>query len=412
MADVTRWGEIQELLPPLLPVGAGGVHQIIDPVTGQTLIQTTATAGLETILTGLLNQSQPFTLAWVGQGKYTDGWFLAGLADNAGATYTYFDVHLGTLNPGHVNGFVNPSGGPANDLRHQSAKLRTYMFWRNGTNASCKAGYKTQVDMTGIGAAANANGRLGLGDIIGTYATVKHRAVRIIMGRAGDPADISATLRWARTYHKSVSGADSTICGEGDSITQGFQGSGVNDNSWITILSDTISQFADYDSDNYATAGAGIIAGAISARAALVDAYFAAHPATKKILSLWGGTNDVAGNADPTAAANAIWTYIDARRAATPGLKVVVWTMLARDATGPGSSVTQAVMDAGRTTLNTNIRANAAAHGAVIADIANDANFAANNSFGSAYMLADHVHPSATGQAYIATFGAGVIAPL
>ena len=121
---------------------------------------------------------------------------------------------------------------------------------------------------------------------------------------------------------------------------------------------------------------------------------------------IFAGTNDLSlsSGSDPTGAsiyAN-IASYVAA--AHVTGFKVVVGTMLPRNAWAPGSA-----QDIERLAFNTLVRANAAGADA-IADYAADPTMGAQaNTSNTAYYITPGIHPTSLGYGFLAQIEAGAV---
>jgi lysophospholipase L1-like esterase len=180
---------------------------------------------------------------------------------------------------------------------------------------------------------------------------------------------------------------------DGDSLTDAF---GVNDNqSWPSLC------YAQYngclDCPNVATSGATIGAGGVrsllSTSGALLDSYLALY--VRPVLVIWAGTNDLGTNAylvnggsAATALAN-MTTYIAARRAAVPGLRVIVLNLIDRASDAPSWAVQKPIFNAGLSGVGAD----------VVVDVAGDARL--SNHLNATYFNGDGIHLTAAGEAVI-----------
>ncbi len=146
-------------------------------------------------------------------------------------------------------------------------------------------------------------------------------------------------------------------------------------------------------------AGGGSLLANVAARATIIDAAFAASKATRKIETLWIGEDDC-GNYTTLSAAQAyvasIKSYALARKAATPGMKFVILTLVARTGVcgGPGY----------RDDVNTTIRADSSWYDA-IADVGAATHLGALDSdYSNTTYFTDGIHPdTAAAHAIITT---------
>lgn len=180
---------------------------------------------------------------------------------------------------------------------------------------------------------------------------------------------------------------------DGDSLTFGYPDATTS----YPIQLNALLPAPSYDRVMVNVASSGLTLAMIVARAALVDAIFYT-PAGKKILTIWGGTNDmgVAEGVSGAVAYARLVSYCNSRRAA--GWKVVVLTCLPR--TWPGDPVD---FETQRTAFNTLIRANWATFADALCDVALDSRIGIDgDQLDPTYFKGDKTHLQPAGYAIIA----------
>lgn len=180
---------------------------------------------------------------------------------------------------------------------------------------------------------------------------------------------------------------------DGDSLTDAY---GVNDNqSWPSLC------YAAYngclDCPNVATSGATLGAGGVrsllATSGALLDGYLALY--TRPVLVIWAATNDIGTNAylvDGGSAVTALTnmtTYIAARRAAVPGLRVIVLNLIDRASDAPSWAVQKPIFNAGLGSVGAD----------AVVDVAADARL--SNHADTTYFNVDGIHLNAAGEAVV-----------
>ncbi len=180
---------------------------------------------------------------------------------------------------------------------------------------------------------------------------------------------------------------------DGDSLTDAY---GVNDNqSWPSLC------YAQYngclDCPNVATSGATLGAGGVrsllATSGALLDSYLALYQ--RPVLVVWAGTNDIGtaaylvnGGSAATALTN-LTSYIAARKAAVPGLRVIVLNLIDRTSDAAGWAVQKPIFNAGLSGVGAD----------VVVDVAGDARL--SNHLNATYFNADGIHLTAAGEAVV-----------
>jgi lysophospholipase L1-like esterase len=171
---------------------------------------------------------------------------------------------------------------------------------------------------------------------------------------------------------------------EGDSITDPNVSMGAN-LKYSALAQAAITPFPQ--GSNFAISGSGIAN--ISARSAAVDAAFATTSLAEKLLFLFDGAND-SGLGAATLVAD-LKAYCLARKAASPGLKIVIATLLPQTTAG---------FNTFRDAVNPLIKADSSWYDAI-------ADFAANGTMGcdacaaNTTYFSDGEHPTAAGQALL-----------
>ncbi len=199
--------------------------------------------------------------------------------------------------------------------------------------------------------------------------------------RADIFSQVAATLA-ARGV--TIGPSESFVAFEGDSIWDSNYIVGVTSQSPYLSLT-TLSPIAPA----ICTAVAGNVVADFTARAAALDGYFAESQSTTKVLCVLN-TNDIQVGGDAAVAYASLIGYLTARKAATPGLIIIVGTAIARDVAG---------YEADRLAFNTLINAGNAAYD-YVADFGADLYLGDDTQAdisGATTYFADGVHPTAAG---------------
>lgn len=123
-----------------------------------------------------------------------------------------------------------------------------------------------------------------------------------------------------------------------------------------------------------------------------VDARFALHRG-RPVLLIWAGANDIGGGNTGAGAFAELQSYIAARRAATPNLKVIGFTLLPAPTSGNPGFETE------RLAFNTLARASSGVFDQLV-DVGGHASL--QDATDTTYFNADKVHLNANGNALIA----------
>jgi lysophospholipase L1-like esterase len=170
---------------------------------------------------------------------------------------------------------------------------------------------------------------------------------------------------------------------EGDSITDPTTGVAAA-SKYYYLAQSAISPFPQGGND--AVSGSGIAA--VTSRSATIDSWFAPI-AGPKVLFLFLGANDQ-GDGAATFVAN-VKTYCLARKAASPGLKIVLATLLPQTTSG---------FNTFRDTVNASIYADNSYYDA-LADFAADPTMGCDSCAASTTYFSDAEHPTAAGHAIL-----------
>ncbi len=183
---------------------------------------------------------------------------------------------------------------------------------------------------------------------------------------------------------------------EGDSLTDVQTAPTSPNDGYVYIASHALSGAAYLQPGAFATSGSFIAT--VVARAAIVDSALSSSPSMKKLEMVLIGTNDIADSGfSASSFVASLKAYCLARKAANPGLKIVASTL-------PSNTANQTHADS----ANTLIRADSSYYDAL-------ADFAANGTIGctgcaaNATYFSDGVHPTAAGQAIMATIAQSAI---
>ena len=171
---------------------------------------------------------------------------------------------------------------------------------------------------------------------------------------------------------------------EGDSITDPTVSMAPN-LKYSALAQAAITPFPE--GSNFAISGSGIAN--ITARSAAVDAAFATPSLTEKLLFLFDGANDMGLGASTLVAD--LKAYCLARKAASPGLKIVIATLLPQTTSG---------FNTFRDAVNPLIKADNSWYDA-IADFAADPTMGCDACAGNTTYFSDGEHPTAAGQAIL-----------
>lgn len=127
-----------------------------------------------------------------------------------------------------------------------------------------------------------------------------------------------------------------------------------------------------------------------------------AAPSRTNVWVVFAGTNDVAANANDTSVTGNITTYCSRIKGANPNAKIILCTMLPRNAQFSNGQ-NAAGFDATRLSINTWIRANVGSIADGLADFAANAAFdTLSDADNTTYFNSDKVHPNNTGHALLA----------
>lgn len=203
-------------------------------------------------------------------------------------------------------------------------------------------------------------------------------------------ARLEAWLRY-RFATAALSRATHLVVPDGDSLTEGISLPPAQ--SYPNQLAALYGGTAD--ALNYGVGGQTLVN--MQADAAYeIDVHLAADYATKTLV-VWGGTNDIFLGASAATTITRLQTYLAARRTAG-WTRIVVLTILPRSGVG-----TPGTQEADRQTVNTWIRANAAAEGYVVADVGADSRIGdAGDETDLTYYSTDTTHLIAAGYAVVA----------
>lgn len=172
----------------------------------------------------------------------------------------------------------------------------------------------------------------------------------------------------------------------GDSITAGDHTTG-DDNGWAYQTLGLLGK--SYGCVNWGISG-GTLATFVSERA--IKGLASRVPATRTVLFLFAGTNDIASGTTAATCETNLQTY--ANDAKPAGFKVVLFCILPRTTlTGP--------QETERQTFNTWLRANWATYGDALVDYATDGSGRLNDASNTTY-FADGIHPNDAGAAVLA----------
>jgi lysophospholipase L1-like esterase len=181
---------------------------------------------------------------------------------------------------------------------------------------------------------------------------------------------------------------------EGDSITDPTNGV-PGAQKYYSLAQNGISPFPQ--GFNFAVGGSGLAN--LVTRAAAVDAEFATASLTgHKVLMVFDGANDAQGLGATTFVAN-LKSYCLARKAATPGLRIVVATLLPQTTSG---------FNAVRNAVNPLIRADSSYYDA-LADFAADGTMGCDACSANVTYFSDGEHPTAAGHALLAPIAQAAI---
>jgi lysophospholipase L1-like esterase len=170
---------------------------------------------------------------------------------------------------------------------------------------------------------------------------------------------------------------------EGDSITDPTTGVAAP-SKYYYLAQSAITPFPQGGND--AVSGSGMTA--VNSRSATIDSWFSGITGTK-VLMLFLGANDM-GDGASTFVAN-VKAYCLARKAASPGLKIVLATLLPQTTTG---------FNAFRDTVNASIHTDGSYYDA-LADFAANSIMGCDACAGSATYFSDGEHPSPAGHAVL-----------
>lgn len=184
---------------------------------------------------------------------------------------------------------------------------------------------------------------------------------------------------------------------EGDSLTDVHTAPTAPSNGYVYIVSHSLSGAAYTQPGAFARSGSFL--SSITSRASAVDAAISASGVTRNLLMILIGTNDITTGGAFNAATfvAGLKAYALARKAANPGLKIVASTL-------PSNTSYQSNADA----ANTLIRADSSWYDA-LADFAANASIGCTGCAANATYFSDGVHPTAAGQAIMATIAQAAI---
>lgn len=309
----------------------------------------------------------------------------------------------------HVHGFYNPGSSKIYSLRQKSAKLRLFVVGANSATGTIATPPLPAI--TGAISAQSGNTLLQLGYSVAADVDEKFRAV-LVLNHVPSTLELNALQTWVKNYHNiGVTGAPNLVVYEGDSLPYGTGCTKLGVKDFPTVLGEK-AFYAGYDDANVGVPGSYITGNGTAAlnltnatRAAALDLIFSASPSTKKILVVWAGTNDITlGGHTGTTAHSDLSTYCLARKAAIPGLKIIVLPMIPRlySAYG-GVQPSQAQSDTYRGDLNTAMAAGYTSYADAYVNLLADGAFNANADYlDTTYYDADGVHLNDTGYQRVA----------